>query len=143
MKPCIKCQKIKPAAAYYRHSKMADGRLNACAECCKLAAKRRYLDNRDYIRAYERKRQQDPERRRKVLTYQRTRRAKYPEKNSARQKVWLAVLRGIIKKTACICGQTKVEAHHTDYSKPLDVQWLCFKCHRELGHKQITAKSLA
>lgn len=43
------------------------------------------------------------------------------------------VKRGKIKKTPCVvCGDEKSEAHHTDYTKPLDVTWLCRKHHLEL-----------
>ena len=29
----------------------------------------------------------------------------------------------------CVCGEIKVEAHHADYSKPLEVIWFCRKHH--------------
>lgn len=60
-----------------------------------------------------------------------------------------AIKRGIIvKKTHCeVCGSTgefkdgrsKIQAHHTDYSKPLQVMWLCQQCHHK-WHKTNKAK---
>lgn len=59
-------------------------------------------------------------------------RKRYPEKHKARQMVSLAVFFGMITKpgTCENCGTRKrLEAHHRDYWKPLDVVWLCTPCH--------------
>ena len=52
------------------------------------------------------------------------------EKVRAHMKLANAIRRGdIIKKPCVMCGEVKVEGHHDDYSKPLDVIWLCLKHH--------------
>lgn len=57
-----------------------------------------------------------------------------PEKRRAQFVIGNAIRDGKIKRpTTCeVCGsQGRVEAHHPDYGKPLEVQWLCTKCHGE------------
>lgn len=51
-------------------------------------------------------------------------------KQSARAAANMAVKRGKLKRQPCsICGEKISEKHHHDYSKPLDVTWLCRACH--------------
>ena len=58
-----------------------------------------------------------------------------PGAKDAHSKVYYALKTGKLTKTPCShCGNKKVEAHHEDYSKPLDVIWLCRSCHR-MHHK--------
>jgi hypothetical protein len=55
-----------------------------------------------------------------------------PEKNAAHVAVKSAIRSGVLERSPCeVCGETKVEGHHDDYSKPLDVRWLCRKHHLE------------
>jgi len=58
------------------------------------------------------------------------------EKIRATDILRYAVKKGtIIKPDKCPkCGATDryIHGHHEDYSKPLEVDWMCFKCHREL-----------
>ena len=37
-------------------------------------------------------------------------------------------------------GRTKIQAHHCDYNKPLEVMWLCQRCHHEWHKTHIAIK---
>lgn len=55
------------------------------------------------------------------------------QKQNARGRVRNHVWRGSLEKKPCeVCGDTKSQAHHDDYNKPLDVKWLCQKHHKQL-----------
>jgi ribosomal protein S27AE len=41
----------------------------------------------------------------------------------------------LIKQPCEVCGNLKAQAHHDDYSKPLQVRWLCQKHHTEHHQK--------
>lgn len=56
------------------------------------------------------------------------------QKYKAHSMVTIAIAKGRLKKQACtVCGEISgVHAHHPDYSKPLDVVWLCPRHHSKL-----------
>lgn len=42
-----------------------------------------------------------------------------------------ALRKGLLKRGSCeVCGSFRVDGHHDDYGKPLEVRWLCRKHHR-------------
>ena|SRR3990167_5247089 len=62
-------------------------------------------------------------------------------KRNAHQKVNRYIKSGKIKKENCkICNSEKSVAHHEDYSKHLEIIWLCRLHHRQLHLGKITIK---
>ena len=56
---------------------------------------------------------------------------KFPEKRRAHKAVEWALLNGKLKREPCgECGVQNAHAHHADYSRPLEVRWLCPRCHK-------------
>ena len=43
----------------------------------------------------------------------------------------------LVPQPCKVCGCVDVEAHHPDYSKPIDVVWLCAEHHREIHRATI------
>jgi len=61
-------------------------------------------------------------------------RARYLGPNRAMGAVRRAIQDGLLKRptTCTACGGLgPIEAAHQDYSRPLDVRWLCRPCHRQ------------
>jgi hypothetical protein len=140
VKRCFKCEQLKFLSDFYSHPQMTDGRLGKCKDCTKEDVRINRGARREQYAKYEQARFGTPERKAQRLQSQKRHRARYPEKDSARQKVSRAVRSGrLIRPDYCTsCGrQGDVQAHHRDYSRPLDVDWLCFACHREHGHGQV------
>lgn len=69
---------------------------------------------------------------------------KYPERYKAHRAVFVAKRNGTLVKLPCEeCGSLNVQAHHEDYSKPLDVRWLCKKHHNEADMKRKSYQQVA
>lgn len=57
-------------------------------------------------------------------------------KDTARSYAGVYLRRGKIVRTPCVeCGAEPAEMHHPDYSKPLEIMWLCRPCHMELHRR--------
>ena len=129
VKTCRDCQETKPLSDFYRHPRMADGLLGSCKNCRKTYAKqhRRFSPK---PRQGDKDRSKTPERKQQALDAQRKRREKNPEKTRARGRVNDAIRYGKLRRGCCeVCGIENAQAHHSDYSKPLDVRWFCVEHH--------------
>lgn len=145
-KVCTKCLVEKPLSEYHRDKGMKSGLRNVCKECAcqrarehlanarstregrtklKLIAQASRAKHREEIRSSARAR--NSRRYRAGYRYQDD-----PHKRRARGVLRTAVHEGrIVKPDQCSeCGWVgRVHGHHEDYSKPLEVVWLCAICH--------------
>ena len=128
LKRCFKCHEVLPRTEFYKHSQMADGLLGKCKTCTKEDSTRRRYSKIEEVRTYDRSRKH-----RSRPNYQREYRQANPLKYKAHCAVNNAVRDGKLERLPCeVCRTTiGVHAHHEDYSKPLDVVWLCAIHHSE------------
>jgi hypothetical protein len=142
LKTCFKCGQTKPRSEFYAHKQMADGLLGKCKECTKADTAARFAHKMatDYVfQIVERARHRaKAERRWKEGKASPTKpetikawRKRNPEKVRCHNAVARAIRSGKLVRGPCeVCGTTNnVHAHHDDYSKPLEVRWLCAAHH--------------
>lgn len=141
-KPCAKerlrqyKQTEKGQAAVARYETSIKGR----------KTKRRYSQSGPAIEAI-RKYQQSARGKAACARSDRRKRLRHPEARNAQDAVYRAVKRGDLPKPATCddCGsraimrdgRSGIQAHHNDYSNPLEVSWLCCQCHADVHRKVI------
>lgn len=127
MKRCRKCGAVKPLDAFNRDRRSPDGRQSYCRDCSRSA-----------VSEAEATRPNRPSKKASVAARRRAKaeyRRRHPQKHRAHQAVAKAVHRGqIVKPSACERCERPTAAehlhgHHHDYDKPLEVEWLCRRCH--------------
>lgn len=110
----------------------------------RLEVEREYAEDskearKEYLRAYK------EENREKIREAQKRYREKNRDKVNAQAKLNYYIQKGDITRpmecSMCERASDKIEAHHSDYSKPLDVMWLCEKCHKKV-HKIIKTEKI-
>ena len=154
---CTACKIEKPFDEFGNYKKGKWGKREQCKVCIrvknkkyeranpdKMTAKhnRWYEKNKDHVAEYRRKRYADnPEPfKERSIAYRKSKnnepvkkyKYKYPHKKRAHLYVELAIEYGHLTRPNN-CSKCKIECkpqgHHPDYSKPLEVIWLCPKCH--------------
>lgn len=148
-KVCFKCGESKDLSCFYRHKQMSDGYLNKCKPCAKNDVLKHRSENIEKIREYDRARGSrlsdeylSSERYKASMKKgQAAWKLKNAHKIKAMAKVSSAIRNGSVKRLPCVkCGNIKAQAHHEDYTKPLDVIWFCKKHHME-RHREINEEA--
>jgi hypothetical protein len=130
---CSKCGEETPLTEY-----MIRAQTRICPTCQSRAATAWAKDNR------QRKRASNNAYHGRISSCRAEATARYrenhPDRRAAHQAIQTAVRNGSLKRERCsVCGNLKAHAHHDDYSKPLDVIWLCHKHHME-RHAMLKAR---
>ena len=145
MKECSKCKEKKSGDSFYVDNLICKSCISAYQKAYRAKKnankpadwKQKTKDKKAYQKAWN---EANP-------GYSTRKKREWWQQNKDKLKVkWAvrdAILSGKLVRSPCfICGEVKVEGHHPDYSRPLDVVWLCTQHHRQL-HKEHKHKLLS
>ncbi len=137
-KKCTQCHIVKTLDGFYFDQRRGQ-HITKCKECRRVQMR----EQKRAIYSPKKEKQRYLRRRKNGMKFNwEGMRDKYPEKHKARWALRNAVRQGRIKKGKCKINKQchgRIEAHHKDYSKPLDVVWLCQKHHAKLHRKSLSA----
>lgn len=133
MKTCSCCGIEKPIEEFQVRKMSNDGRTASCKKCLQQRDRARYPKERasrlqlmkDYAKT-DRGREISNRAKRGYAN-------RYPGRAKANMALGNALRDGRVTRDPChCCGAAEVEGHHADYSRPLDVTWLCVEHHNQL-----------
>lgn len=165
---CSGCGKTLPRSDFYRLRPTHEKVTSRCKLCMSRQNRQWRERNREHKRTYDQVYSKAKRESGAVAAYLRKRRQEKPDiykainkrwENKNRDRNYLVKLVARIVRNALrtgdlrkgevcdFCGEQNIflEAAHADYSKPLDVRWLCRPCHRKWDRrepKSITALAL-
>ena len=135
-KTCLGCGETKSLAEFEETTRiLSSGRHARCARCCHQCP----------YRARKVRREQNAAVGASATARNRAKQARYRSQHklklTAHWAVRRAMAKGVLRQPASCeaCGvnvpkgsdgRSLIHAHHTDYAKPLEVQWLCNRCHK-------------
>jgi transposase-like protein len=131
MKTCSCCKQLQPFSNFQQRKLSKDGLTASCKSCLKIRDKNRENDQRrEKRRLYQKTENGKIAHKKAMQNYNHN----YPLKYAAH-----IITRNYIRdkklKQEYVCSvcnsDKKIEAHHDDYTKPLEVRWLCECCHKE------------
>lgn len=106
-------------------------RKDECSSCLGIIEANRVASGQKFCKECQRVYLNDYRKRKNYLTIGNNTKTKHYSRTYANTYL----KRGKLEKKSCeICGDPNVEMHHNDYSKPLEVRWLCRKHHMD-NHK--------
>lgn len=132
-KRCGKEKTVENCGQYLRKETRKFYFKSHCKTCCCTKAKQYRFENKEKVRASQRRLQeQDPQRWKEMGNIRnKKRRIRDIAKLETRWRTANLVERGDIPRLPCVyCGNAKTQAHHTNYNDPLLVEWLCHNHHR-------------
>jgi hypothetical protein len=147
VKHCISCNQDKPLDSFYQDAKASDKKMSWCKDCvkanakkhCQLYGRKRSIKKRHYPNnAWKLKHPG------KVKACRDNWKRLNADIEKQHSKVFRAIRSGRLKRSevCTFCRRIgKTQAHHSDYSKPLEVLWLCHSCH-QLIHEYSQCPSL-
>lgn len=114
-KHCGRCDRTLPGSFFHLCRAKPDGLAAFCRECTRV-----------YFKGYYEKNKRHGKQRREWW------RDHNGKKRACHLAVFNAIKSGKLKPRSCEkCAGGPPDAHHDDYSKPLEVRWLCRGCHTQ------------